>query len=89
MCYFQQCCVYGKNRQTVTCSTVKVLYCLRVCVLVFAFECFAVSNVVFVEGTYRQCNVSRLVLYSVRVCKLVLRVGCVNFSNVFFGRSAV
>jgi len=54
VCFFQQCCVYGKNRKKVPFSTVTVLYCVTVCIVVFALECFAVSNVEFIEGTDRE-----------------------------------
>ena len=51
MCYGEQCCVYGRNRQTVQCGTVSVLYCVTVCILVLGVECVTVSSVVFMEGT--------------------------------------
>jgi len=48
------------------------------------FECVTVSNVVFMEGTDRQCSVAELLLYCMRVCKLVFGVECVTVSNVVF-----
>ena len=42
------------------------------------------SNVVFMEGTDRQCSVARLVLYCVTVCILVFSVECVTVSSVVF-----
>ena len=51
---------------------------------VFALECVAVNNIVFMIETVRQCSVSRLVLYCVRVCVLVLGVECVTVSSVVF-----
>ena len=38
VCFFQQCCVYGKNRKKVPFSTVTVLYCVTVCIVVFALD---------------------------------------------------
>jgi len=61
VCYGEQCCVYGRNRQTVQCGTVSVLYCVTVCILVLGVECVTVSSVVFMEGADRQCSVARLV----------------------------
>ena len=66
------------------CGTVTVMYFVTVCKFLFAFECVAVSNVVFMEGTIRQSILSRLLLYCVTVCILVLVVVCVTFSNVVF-----
>ena len=45
-------------------------------------ECVTVSNVVFMEGTDRQCSVAGLLLYCVIVCVLVLGVECVTVSSV-------
>jgi len=50
---------------------------VTVCLFVFAVECVAVSNVVFMKETDRQCSVSRLVLYCVTVLILLFGVVCV------------
>jgi len=57
VCYSKQCCVYRRNRQTVLCGKIKVLYCVTLYILVFGVECVTVNNVVFMEGTDRQCSV--------------------------------
>jgi len=59
----------GKDRE---CSVAGlVLYCMRVCKLVFGVECVTVSNVVFMEGRDKECCVACLVLYCVTVFILV------------------
>ena len=35
-----------------------MLYCVTVCILVFGAEFVTVSNVVFMEGTERECSVA-------------------------------
>jgi len=71
VCYVQQCCVYGRNRQTVQCGTFRAVLCESVYIGI-GFECVTYSSVVFMEGTDRQCSVARLVLYCVTVCILLL-----------------
>ena len=56
------------------CGTVSVVLCDSVYIGI-GVECVMVSNVVFMEGTDRQCSVAQLVLYCVTVCTLVLVLG--------------
>ena len=51
------------------------------CKLVLVVQCVTVTNVVFMEGTERQCSESRLVLYCVDVCILAIGFECVTVSN--------
>ena len=56
------------------CGTVSAVLCDSVYIGI-GVECVTVSNVVFMEGTDRQCSVAQLVLYCVTVCILVLVLG--------------
>jgi len=62
-----------------------VLYCLTLCIFVLGFECVTYSNVVFMEGTDRQCSVARLqccIVY--RFVYLYLSSEFITYSNVVF-----
>ena len=58
VCNDQQCSVYGRNRQTVQCGAVTVLYSVTVYKFMLGVECVTVSNVVIMEGTDRECSVA-------------------------------
>jgi len=64
-----------------------VLYYVAVCILVFGLESVTYSNVVFMEGSIRQCSLADLVLYCVTVFILVLGFECLMVSSFFvYGR---
>ena len=67
---------------TVLCDSIYI--CIYIYILLFGFECFTVSNVVFIEGTVRQCSVAGLVLYCVTLCMLVYGFACITLSKVVF-----
>lgn len=61
-----------------------VPYSVTVFIFVLSVVCFTLSNVMLMEGTDRQCSVSRLVLYSVTVFISVFLFVCVSYSSVVF-----
>ena len=76
MCCGKQCCIYGRNRETLQCGRVSAVLCdnVHVRILVLGVECVTISNVEFMEGKERQCSVAGLVLNCVTVCILVFGV---------------
>ena len=84
MCYGQQCSYYGRNSPRVQCGMVIVLYCVTLCILVFDVECVMVNNVVFMEGTDRECSVACLVLYCVTLYILLFGVEWFTVSSDVF-----
>ena len=84
MCYSEQCCVYGRNRQNSAVWHGKcAVLCDSVYIGIWCCVC-KVSSVVLVEGTQKlQCGTVG-VLYCVTMCILVLGVECVTVSSVVY-----
>jgi len=57
---------------------------MSLCILEFGLDCFAYSNIMFIERTDRKCSVAQLMLYCVTVCNLLFGVENDNYSNWVF-----
>ena len=84
MCYVQQCCVYGRNRQTMRCGRVSLLCCVTECILVLVLSVLRTAVLcLWNEQTESAVWHSYIVVMCVRIF-IGIGVECVTYSSVVF-----